>query len=134
MRLIALVLKENHLSNLSDFGLAAPIQKALAAEGYETPTPIQAQAIPHVMAGRDLCGIAQTGTGKTCTQQPGNSHPVLVDLLSPDFNSPEQIENMLRVVAASIAKRAQVSLNNIFINHRRAHSGMVFDAGEVVRW
>jgi ATP-dependent RNA helicase RhlE len=53
------------LSNFSDFGLAAPILKALAAEGYETPTPIQTQAIPHVMAGRDLCGIAQTGTGKT---------------------------------------------------------------------
>ena len=35
------------------------------AEGYDTPTPIQTQAIPSVMAGRDLCGIAQTGTGKT---------------------------------------------------------------------
>lgn len=72
--------------------------------------------------------------GKTCTQQPATSHPVLVDLLSPDFNSPAQIENMLRVVAASIAKRAQVPLNNIFINHRQAHSGAVLDAGEVVRW
>jgi ATP-dependent RNA helicase RhlE len=39
--------------------------KALAREGYETPTPIQAQAIPSVMKGRDLLGIAQTGTGKT---------------------------------------------------------------------
>ena len=39
--------------------------KALAGEGYTTPTPIQAQAIPPVMAGRDVCGIAQTGTGKT---------------------------------------------------------------------
>ena len=53
------------MSSFSDFGLAAPILKALAAEGYETPTPIQTQAIPHVMGGRDLCGIAQTGTGKT---------------------------------------------------------------------
>jgi len=53
------------LTQFSDFGLSAPLQKALAAEGYETPTPIQAQAIPHVMSGRDLCGIAQTGTGKT---------------------------------------------------------------------
>ncbi len=39
--------------------------KALADEGYTDPTPIQAQAIPHVLAGRDLLGIAQTGTGKT---------------------------------------------------------------------
>jgi ATP-dependent helicase YprA (DUF1998 family) len=39
--------------------------KALADEGYTTPTPIQAQAIPGVMTGKDLLGIAQTGTGKT---------------------------------------------------------------------
>ena len=49
----------------SDFGLSQPILKALASEGYEKPTPIQSQAIPHVLAARDLCGIAQTGTGKT---------------------------------------------------------------------
>ncbi|MBV8971135.1 MAG: DEAD/DEAH box helicase, partial [Sphingomonadaceae bacterium] len=53
------------MTNFSDFGLADPIQRALAAKGYATPTPIQAQAIPPVLAGRDLCGIAQTGTGKT---------------------------------------------------------------------
>ncbi len=43
----------------------APLQKALATEGYTTPTPIQIKAIPDAMAGRDLLGIAQTGTGKT---------------------------------------------------------------------
>ena len=48
-----------------DFGLLSPVLDALAAEGYITPTPIQSQAIPYVLAGRDLCGIAQTGTGKT---------------------------------------------------------------------
>jgi ATP-dependent RNA helicase RhlE len=53
------------LSQFTDFGLSAPILKALATEGYTAPTPIQAQAIPYVMDGRDLCGIAQTGTGKT---------------------------------------------------------------------
>jgi ATP-dependent RNA helicase RhlE len=53
------------LSTFNDFGLAAPLLKALVAEGYDTPTPIQAQSIPDVMAGRDLLGIAQTGTGKT---------------------------------------------------------------------
>jgi superfamily II DNA/RNA helicase len=46
-------------------GLAEPIRRAVAEERYETPTPIQAAAIPPVMAGRDLVGIAQTGTGKT---------------------------------------------------------------------
>ena len=45
--------------------LVEPIRRALAEEGYAAPTPIQAQAIPHLLAGRDLLGIAQTGTGKT---------------------------------------------------------------------
>ncbi|WP_420140483.1 DEAD/DEAH box helicase, partial [Sphingomonas sp.] len=53
------------MTKFSDLGLAAPIQQALAAKGYENPTPIQAQAIPVLLEGRDLCGIAQTGTGKT---------------------------------------------------------------------
>ncbi|HTI87046.1 MAG TPA: DEAD/DEAH box helicase [Alphaproteobacteria bacterium] len=53
------------MTTFNDLGLSAPILKALAEEKYETPTPIQAQAIPHVITGRDLLGIAQTGTGKT---------------------------------------------------------------------
>jgi ATP-dependent RNA helicase RhlE len=48
-----------------ELGLSAPLVQAVAAEGYTTPTPIQAQAIPHLLAGRDLLGCAQTGTGKT---------------------------------------------------------------------
>jgi ATP-dependent RNA helicase RhlE len=49
----------------ADLGLAMPLLKALEAEGYVTPTPIQAQAIPSVLMAKDLLGIAQTGTGKT---------------------------------------------------------------------
>jgi len=45
--------------------LIAPLQRAVAEEGYLTPTPIQQVAMPHVLAGRDLFGVAQTGTGKT---------------------------------------------------------------------
>lgn len=48
-----------------DLALIEPIQKALREEGYQTPTPIQAEAIPVVLAGTDLLGCAQTGTGKT---------------------------------------------------------------------
>jgi len=58
-------LKEYPLTQFTDLGLAQPLLKALADKGYVTPTPIQAQAIPDVLAGRDLLGIAQTGTGKT---------------------------------------------------------------------
>ncbi|MGH6950577.1 MAG: DEAD/DEAH box helicase, partial [Vitreimonas sp.] len=53
------------MTNFQDLGVSAPILKALDAEGYTTPTPIQLQAIPIVLRGRDLVGLAQTGTGKT---------------------------------------------------------------------
>ena len=53
------------MTSFTALNLSQPILKALAAEGYDTPTPIQARAIPELMAGRDLLGIAQTGTGKT---------------------------------------------------------------------
>ncbi|MHB8210379.1 MAG: DEAD/DEAH box helicase [Acidithiobacillus sp.] len=48
-----------------DFALAEPIQKAVTEIGYEQPSPIQAQSIPPLLAGRDVIGLAQTGTGKT---------------------------------------------------------------------
>ncbi|OIQ86451.1 ATP-dependent RNA helicase RhlE [mine drainage metagenome] len=53
------------MTQFSELGLAEPICRAVAAEGYDHPTPIQSQAIPHILAGADLLGIAQTGTGKT---------------------------------------------------------------------
>ena len=53
------------MTSFNDFGLAEPITRALAQEQYTTPTPIQNDAIPVVLAGRDIVGIAQTGTGKT---------------------------------------------------------------------
>jgi ATP-dependent RNA helicase RhlE len=53
------------LTKFSDLGLAEPLLRALERQGYETPTSIQAQAIPLLLQGRDLLGIAQTGTGKT---------------------------------------------------------------------
>jgi len=53
------------VTDFSELLLAEPIAKALVAEGYTTPTPIQQKAIPTVLKGRDLLGIAQTGTGKT---------------------------------------------------------------------
>ena len=49
----------------SDLNLIPPILKAAAEAGYEEPSPIQQKAIPPVLAGRDLLGCAQTGTGKT---------------------------------------------------------------------
>ncbi len=53
------------LPSFKDLALSEPVLKALQSIGYETPSPIQAQIIPYVMAGRDVLGQAQTGTGKT---------------------------------------------------------------------
>ncbi len=53
------------MNKFSDLGLTGPVLKALANAGYDTPTPIQTKAIPIAVAGSDILGIAQTGTGKT---------------------------------------------------------------------
>jgi len=55
----------NALPAFCDLGLSEKVEKVLNSLGYETPTPIQAQIIPHVLEGRDVMGQAQTGTGKT---------------------------------------------------------------------
>jgi ATP-dependent RNA helicase RhlE len=51
--------------NFSDLALAEPLSRAIAEKGYDTPTPIQQAAIPPALAGNDVLGLAQTGTGKT---------------------------------------------------------------------
>ena len=55
------------MTKFSDLNLDEKVLKAVAETGYETPTPIQAEAIPHALMGRDVLGIAQTGTGKTAS-------------------------------------------------------------------
>src|SRR5688572_11583653 len=56
---------QGHFMSFQNLGLCEPVLRAVAAEGYSIPTPIQTGAIPHLLAGRDLLGCAQTGTGKT---------------------------------------------------------------------
>src|ERR1700691_5660011 len=58
-------LESTILTSFESFGLADPIARALAEENYTTPTPIQAQTVPLALSGRDIIGIAPTGTGKT---------------------------------------------------------------------
>lgn len=72
------------MTKFDEFGFAAPILRALTAVGYSTPTPIQAQAIPTILAGRDLLGIAQTGTGKTAAF----ALPILHLLAQRPFKAP----------------------------------------------
>ncbi len=54
-----------HYMTFKELSIVAPIQKALASKGYSQPTPIQEQSIPILLEGKDLLGVAQTGTGKT---------------------------------------------------------------------
>ena len=58
-------MKDSTLTSFLELGLCEPITRALVDEQYVTPTPIQTQTIPQVLAARDVVGIAQTGTGKT---------------------------------------------------------------------
>src|SRR5438105_12628404 len=71
------------LTSFQDFGLADPIARALKQENYLTPTPIQAQTIPLAMTGRDVVGIAQTGTGKTAAFALPILHRILENRIRP---------------------------------------------------
>lgn len=72
--------------------------------------------------------------GKVSPSQPKNSHPILVEVFAPDFNSQETVEKMLTTIANSIAEHAAVNVSNVFISFRPARSGQVFSDGDIVRW
>lgn len=72
--------------------------------------------------------------GQSVAVQSRDFPPLLVELLTPDFHHNDDVEAMLRVVAESISKQTGISVNNIFIEHRYARSGGVFDNGGIVRW
>jgi ATP-dependent RNA helicase RhlE len=118
------------LSNFADLGLSAPILKAFTAESYETPTPIQTKAIPPVLAGRDLLGIAQTGTGKTAafaapildrlTQQPrrGNPRTCRALVLTPTRELASQIEESFRTYGRFLRLNSAVLFGGVPINRQ----------------
>ena len=72
------------MTSFNDFGLVEPILRALAEEKYVTPTPIQAQTVPLALQGRDVIGIAQTGTGKTAAFALPILHHLTTKRLRPD--------------------------------------------------
>ncbi|PVE22144.1 RNA helicase [Microvirga sp. KLBC 81] len=114
----------------TDFGLAQPILKALAAEGYEKPTPIQAQTIPYAMEGRDVCGIAQTGTGKTaafalpilhCLSQdpkPRQRKSARVLVLSPTRELSGQIADSFRAYGRNLKLTTTVVFGGVTISRQ----------------
>jgi ATP-dependent RNA helicase RhlE len=94
------------MSFFEELGLAQPILKALAASGYDTPTPIQMQAIPPLLEGRDLCGIAQTGTGKTAAFALPSLHRFATDIKPrPAYGCRMLVLSPTRELAAQIAEK-----------------------------
>ncbi len=99
-------------STFASLGLSEPLLRALAAQGFVTPTPVQAGAIPHLLAGHDLLGIAQTGTGKTAAfalpildrlaAVPARSQPFSprVLILAPTRELAVQIDTAIRSFAS----------------------------------
>ncbi|HEX3179912.1 MAG TPA: DEAD/DEAH box helicase [Beijerinckiaceae bacterium] len=106
------------------------VLKALAAKSYETPTPIQLKAIPPVLAGRDLLGIAQTGTGKTCAfatpildrltlhARRANPRTCRALVLSPTRELASQIEESFRTYCRFLKLTSTVVFGGVPINRQ----------------
>jgi ATP-dependent RNA helicase RhlE len=111
------------LTSFAELGLAEPLLRAVAEEGYTQPTPIQEQAIPVVLAGRDIMGGAQTGTGKTAgftlpilhrllpyasTSVSPARHPIRALILAPTRELAAQVEESVQTYARHTGLRATV--------------------------
>ncbi|WP_338766598.1 DEAD/DEAH box helicase [Massilia sp. METH4] len=97
----------------SDFGLSPDIQRALTEQGYEHPTPIQAQAIPVVLQGRDVMGAAQTGTGKTA----GFSLPIIQLLLAHANTSMSPARHPVRALVLTPTRELAVQVAENVANY-----------------
>ena len=113
--------------NFSELGLAEPILRAIEEQGYQTPTPIQAQAIPVVLRGDDLLASAQTGTGKTAgftlpilhslmKQERAKSNHALVLILTPTRELAAQIHESIVQYGKYLPTRSAVVFGGVKIN------------------
>ena len=118
-------------ASFDSFGLSPQLLSAIAEMGYKTPTPIQVQAIPEVLSGRDIMGAAQTGTGKTASfglpilqkllpfenssMSPAR-HPVRALILAPTRELAMQNEASIRAYAAKTKLRVGVVYGGVDIN------------------
>ncbi|MGH8741986.1 MAG: DEAD/DEAH box helicase, partial [Burkholderiales bacterium] len=119
------------MSTFANLGLSAELLRAVAEQGYTTPTPIQAQAIPVVLAGRDLLGAAQTGTGKTAGftlpilqkfSLPANAstsparHPIRALILVPTRELAAQVQESVRTYGRHLKLRSTVIFGGVGFN------------------
>jgi len=113
------------MTSFAELGLATPLLRALETEGYTEPTPIQAQAIPHVIQGRDVQGIAQTGTGKTAAFALPILHRLMADrrpairkgcrvlVLSPTRELASQIADSFRAYGRNTGLRTALMFGGV---------------------
>ncbi len=116
------------LPRFDEFGLAPPVLQALTEQGYVHPTPIQAQAIPVVLQGRDVMGAAQTGTGKTAsfslpiiqlllaqanTSASPARHPVRALILTPTRELADQVADNVKAYLRHTPLRATVVFGGV---------------------
>jgi ATP-dependent RNA helicase RhlE len=113
------------VTTFKELGLAKPLLAALAGEGYEIPTPIQAMAIPPALEGRDLLGIAQTGSGKTAAFALPILHRLAADrkaaprrgcrvlVLSPTRELASQIAESFRTYGAGLGMSVAVVFGGV---------------------
>jgi ATP-dependent RNA helicase RhlE len=119
--------------NFNELGLIEPIVRAVASEGYTSPTPIQAQSIPAALEGRDILGCAQTGTGKTCAF----ALPILQRLAGPRTQPGEKPRHLpkgrapralilcpTRELATQIFESFSAYGRNLWLRHTTVYGGV----------
>lgn len=108
-------------------GLSKPILDAVSKQGYETPSPIQAQAIPAIMQGKDVMGAAQTGTGKTAgftlpilerlsEGSPASNNQVRALILTPTRELAAQVGDSVATYGANLHLRSAIVFGGVKIN------------------
>src|SRR6266705_320906 len=122
-------------SSFAELGLRAELLRAVAEAGYTTPTPIQTQAIPLILAGKDVMGGAQTGTGKTAgfalpilhklaptanTSPSPARHPVRALILTPTRELAIQVEEAVRTYGKYTKLRSTVVFGGVDIKQQLA--------------
>lgn len=116
--------------SFADLNLAPPIMQALQESGYETPTPIQAQAIPVVLSGKDLMAGAQTGTGKTAAF----GLPILQKLLPLASSSTSPAKHPVRALVLAPTRELAIQVQeNIehYAKHTQLRTLVVFGGVDI---
>jgi ATP-dependent RNA helicase RhlE len=123
-------MKDSTLTSFLDLGLAEPLTRALVDEQYATPTPIQSQTIPQVLAARDVVGIAQTGTGKTAafalpildrlagTPKRPEARSCRVLVLSPTRELSAQIVDSFKTYGRYLRPQVALAIGGVPINRQ----------------